>query len=185
MADTVAVMNHGRDRADGRPGELYENPRTDLRRQLPRPVQPHRGRGSSPVRRRRDGRHRRRRRRDPGRRAQKPTGDGAVGVRPEKVRSSTPSTPDAGPGRTATCSRDASPMSRFSGVSTQYLVRMPWGQELIVFAQNIGHRRPLAQSATRSCWTGRRSTPSGSTQRRHDARARHRGRRRSRRQRRR
>ena len=28
MADTIAVMNARRDRADGRPGELYENPRT-------------------------------------------------------------------------------------------------------------------------------------------------------------
>ncbi len=26
----------------------------------------------------------------------------------------------------------------FTGVSTQYLVRMPWGQELMVFAQNLG-----------------------------------------------
>ena len=29
----------------------------------------------------------------------------------------------------------------FVGVSTQYLVRMPWGQELQVFEQNTGHRR--------------------------------------------
>jgi spermidine/putrescine transport system ATP-binding protein len=26
----------------------------------------------------------------------------------------------------------------FSGVSTQYLVRMPWGQTLTVFSQNLG-----------------------------------------------
>jgi spermidine/putrescine transport system ATP-binding protein len=26
----------------------------------------------------------------------------------------------------------------FTGVSTQYLVRLPWGQELMVFAQNVG-----------------------------------------------
>ncbi len=26
----------------------------------------------------------------------------------------------------------------FTGVSTQYLVRMPWGQELMVFVQNLG-----------------------------------------------
>lgn len=31
----------------------------------------------------------------------------------------------------------------FVGVSTQYLVRMPWGQELSVFAQNDGLRPPL------------------------------------------
>ena len=29
----------------------------------------------------------------------------------------------------------------FIGVSTQYLVRMPWGQELTVFEQNSGARR--------------------------------------------
>jgi spermidine/putrescine transport system ATP-binding protein len=29
----------------------------------------------------------------------------------------------------------------FVGVSTQYLVRMPWGQELQVFEQNTGRRR--------------------------------------------
>ena len=28
----------------------------------------------------------------------------------------------------------------FVGVSTQYLVRMPWGQELTVFEQNAGAR---------------------------------------------
>ena len=31
----------------------------------------------------------------------------------------------------------------FVGVSTQYLVRMPWGQELTVFEQNTGARAPL------------------------------------------
>jgi spermidine/putrescine transport system ATP-binding protein len=29
----------------------------------------------------------------------------------------------------------------FVGVSTQYLVRMPWGQELQVFEQNTGRRK--------------------------------------------
>ena len=29
----------------------------------------------------------------------------------------------------------------FIGVSTQYLVRMPWGQELQIFAQNTGRTR--------------------------------------------
>jgi spermidine/putrescine transport system ATP-binding protein len=31
----------------------------------------------------------------------------------------------------------------FVGVSTQYLVRMPWGQELMAFEQNTGERRPF------------------------------------------
>ena len=32
----------------------------------------------------------------------------------------------------------------FVGVSTQYLVRMPWDQELMVFEQNTGQRPPLS-----------------------------------------
>ena len=32
----------------------------------------------------------------------------------------------------------------FVGVSTQYLVRMPWGQELQVFSQNTGRTRLFA-----------------------------------------
>jgi spermidine/putrescine transport system ATP-binding protein len=32
----------------------------------------------------------------------------------------------------------------FTGVSTQYLVRMPWGQELVAFAQNTGGTGVLA-----------------------------------------
>jgi spermidine/putrescine transport system ATP-binding protein len=35
----------------------------------------------------------------------------------------------------------------FVGVSTQYLVRMPWGQELSVFEQNTGAHRPFARGA--------------------------------------
>ena len=43
----------------------------------------------------------------------------------------------------------------FIGVSTQYLVRMPWGQELTVFEQNSGARERLPGRATRSTCTGR------------------------------
>ena len=60
-----------------------------------------------------------------------------IGVRPEKIQLG-PAEDDASeagrnvlPGGVVT---DAS----FTGVSTQYLVRMPWGQELMVFAQNLG-----------------------------------------------
>ena len=47
MADTIAVMNAGRHRADGRAGRALREPADDVRRQLPRPVQPHHGRGRS------------------------------------------------------------------------------------------------------------------------------------------
>ncbi len=36
----------------------------------------------------------------------------------------------------------------FTGVSTQYLVRMPWGQELMVFAQNIGVQKHFSVGDT-------------------------------------
>ena len=45
MADTIAVMNAGRIEQLGGPAELYESPDHDVRRQLPRPVQPDPGRG--------------------------------------------------------------------------------------------------------------------------------------------
>jgi spermidine/putrescine transport system ATP-binding protein len=59
-----------------------------------------------------------------------------VGIRPEKVRiaRADDATGSAGDVLTGGVVTDAS----FTGVSTQYLVRMPWGQELTVFAQNVG-----------------------------------------------
>ena len=40
MADTIAVMNHGRDRAAGRAGGAVREPADDVRRELPRSVEP-------------------------------------------------------------------------------------------------------------------------------------------------
>ena len=59
-----------------------------------------------------------------------------VGVRPEKL------TLGESGGRNRLHGRvvDAS----FTGVATQYLVRMPWGQELMAFEQNTGARGMLA-----------------------------------------
>ena len=139
MADTVAVMNKGVIEQMGAPAELYENPRTtfvanflgqsnlieasilnrsgDVVRAnmhgIDITIQAERSHASDDL--------------------------GWVGIRPEKVLIG-----DAGeeldapgnsiPGGVVT---DVS----FVGVSTQYLVRMPWGQELQVFQQNTGHRR--------------------------------------------
>ena len=36
----------------------------------------------------------------------------------------------------------------FVGVSKQYLVAMPWGQELMVFEQNTGRHTPLGYGDT-------------------------------------
>ncbi len=65
-----------------------------------------------------------------------------IGVRPEKVTLETPGENHVeglnrlGGGRVADVS--------FVGVSTQYLIRMPWGQELSAFEQNTGKRVSFA-----------------------------------------
>ena len=140
MADTVAVMNGGVIEQMGSPEELYEHPRTTFvanflgQSNLIRgAVQGTEGadahvdvQGNRVVARR----CARRRARSSG------TDEVWVGIRPEKVVLAAPGTaPENGanvlPGGVVT---DAS----FIGVSTQYLVRMPWGQELMVFEQNTG-----------------------------------------------
>ncbi|MFL6117357.1 MAG: TOBE domain-containing protein, partial [Catenulispora sp.] len=64
---------------------------------------------------------------------------GWVGIRPEKVLIGAPGDELDAPGNTIPGGvvTDVS----FVGVSTQYLVRMPWGQELQVFQQNTGRHR--------------------------------------------
>jgi spermidine/putrescine transport system ATP-binding protein len=64
---------------------------------------------------------------------------GWVGIRPEKVLIGEEGEALDAPGNTVPGGvvTDVS----FVGVSTQYLVRMPWGQEIQVFEQNTGRRR--------------------------------------------
>jgi spermidine/putrescine transport system ATP-binding protein len=59
-----------------------------------------------------------------------------VGVRPEKIQLAAPDegVPDGANRVSGGVVADAS----FTGVSTQYLVRLPWGQDAVVFAQNLG-----------------------------------------------
>jgi len=140
MADTVAVMNAGVIEQLGRPAELYDNPATtfvanflgqsnlvagDIRTsddaQLEVDVQ-----GATL--------------RVPRSRARVHRGRVWVGVRPEKVVLD-PSG-DAADGSTVLGGGVVTDVS-FTGVSTQYLVRMPWGQELTVFEQNTGARPRL------------------------------------------
>ena len=138
MADTIAVMNRGLIEQMGSPAELYENPGTTFvanflgqSNLVAADIAGHDGddlvvhaqgakvripRGRSRV------------------------GDGKVwlGIRPEKMALAPPS--DAlrgnslGPARVVDVS--------FVGVSTQYLVRTAWGQDLMAFEQNTG-ARPL------------------------------------------
>jgi len=63
-----------------------------------------------------------------------------LGVRPEKLRLVLPGSTDVGGGagnRLSGVVTDAS----FTGLATNYLVRLPWGQELMVVQQNDGMPR--------------------------------------------
>jgi spermidine/putrescine transport system ATP-binding protein len=138
MADTIAVMNQGEIEQMGAPAELYDSPATTF-------VSNFLGQ-SNLVKAEvvgRDGE-------DvvvdaygsklgaPRSRARRTDGTVWVGVRPEKVFLA-----DGGSGNADGSNRlgggQVSDVS-FVGVSTQYLVRMPWGQELTVFEQNSGAR---------------------------------------------
>jgi spermidine/putrescine transport system ATP-binding protein len=150
MADTIAVMNDGVIEQLGSPVDIYEHPTTTFAanflgqsnlvaglvassRDDELELEVHGARlqatqVSSAVR----------------------SGEAWVGVRPEKVSlvktGSAPVGTNVLTGGTIT---DAS----FVGVSIQYLVRMPWGQELTVFAQNDGSHVPFAVSDVADlCW---------------------------------
>lgn len=134
MADTIAVMNEGRIEQMGSPAELYESPRTafvanflgqsnlirgevtssDADQSI---VEVH-GQKIAIVKAR-------------NRAAGKSI---LVGIRPEKIRISLPNDPCTGNVLTGGIVSDVS----FVGVSTQYVVEMPWKQDLMVFEQNDG-----------------------------------------------
>jgi spermidine/putrescine transport system ATP-binding protein len=143
MADTVAVMNEGVIEQQGAPRELYENPRTTFVANFLGQSNLIRGtvaeadsgqirvdvRGTTLAARRAG--------------AKVDYGEVWMGVRPEKITVWRPGDRD-GP------SRESAPNVlggglvsdvSFVGVSTQYRVTMPWGQELTVFEQNDGGRR--------------------------------------------
>ncbi len=145
MADRIAVMNAGRLEQLGDPATLYEQPRSTfvanflgqsnlLRASLL---------GSTAS----DGlvRVRSHDTELEVSREHLPTGSSDVwlGVRPEKLRLG-----DAGgPNRLRGVVRDVS----FTGVATQYIVEMPWGQELTVVQQNDGTARAnLGENVTLS-----------------------------------
>jgi spermidine/putrescine transport system ATP-binding protein len=131
MADTIAVMNNGRIEQLGDPATLYENPVTTFvanflgQSNLVRAKVTSRSGGDLAV--------------DaqgttftmPVRRCVSESEDIWVGVRPEKVQVNSPGGGTNNVGGTIT---DTS----YIGVSTQYLVRLPWGQELTVIRQNDG-----------------------------------------------
>lgn len=135
MADQIAVMNAGRIEQLGAPTELYENPLTTFvanflgrsnlidgtitgRSGGDALVESHGVRLALPI----DRVH--------------ADGDQVhVGVRPEKISISMAGEGGASEGMNSleAVVTDAS----FIGVSTEYLARLPWGQEVAVFAQNM------------------------------------------------
>jgi spermidine/putrescine transport system ATP-binding protein len=136
MADTVAVMNAGVVEQMGAPADLYENPQSTFvanflgqSNLIEGTIQNRAGDlvtvdmhgiGVSV----------------PTERCHADSDKGWVGIRPEKVLIGAPGEELDAPGNTIPGGvvTDVS----FVGVSTQYLVRMPWGQELSVFQQNTG-----------------------------------------------
>ena len=138
MADTVAVMNAGVIEQLGAPKDLYEHPQTTFvanflgQSNLIEGTVSGGGRGRLLVDVRGSTLQ------APESRSQGRTDRVWVGVRPEKVflahaGSETDDESNLLSGGVVT---DVS----FIGVSTQYLVRMPWDQELMVFEQNTGAR---------------------------------------------
>ena len=137
MADTIAVMNAGRIEQLGSPEELYENPATtfvaNFLGQSNLVAGTVAGKDGDTVTVEAHGR----RIVLPAARCRAESGAVIVGVRPEKVHLAAaggeelPAGRNSFPGGVVT---DAS----FIGVSTQYLVKMPWGEELAVFEQNAG-----------------------------------------------
>jgi spermidine/putrescine transport system ATP-binding protein len=141
MADTVAVMNAGVIEQMGSPIELYEHPRTTFvanflgQSNLIRgsvggvnETHVHVGVEGTGVQ-------------APRGRSGTESGDVWVGIRPEKVFLAESSS-ESGNGSNVLRGGTVTDVS-FIGVSMQYLARMPWGQELMVFEQNTGARTPF------------------------------------------
>ena len=134
MADTIAVMNEGKIEQMGTPAELYESPCTAFVANFLGQSNLIRGKIESS-----DG--------DSSivevngqkisllkSRNCSSTSSVLVGIRPEKIRIALPDDRTSGNLLTGGVVSDVS----FVGVSTQYVVEMPWKQDLMVFEQNDG-----------------------------------------------
>lgn len=135
MADTIAVMNAGKVEQLGSPAELYESPRTTFvanflgqSNLVEGTVSARNGsyvvvdvRGTKVFL--------------PAERVSAASSTLLVGVRPEKIAvlEGTNPVPEGFNALSGGIVSDAS----FMGVSTQYLVTLPWGQDLTVFSQNL------------------------------------------------
>jgi spermidine/putrescine transport system ATP-binding protein len=131
MADTIAVMNNGRIEQLGDPATLYENPVTTFVANFLGQSNLVRARVTSRVGDELTVDARGTTFTMPVRRCVSNSDDIWVGVRPEKIQV------DAAGGGTNRLSGTVTDTS-YIGVSTQYLVRLPWGQDLTVIRQNDG-----------------------------------------------
>lgn len=136
MADTIAVMNEGRIEQTGSPAELYDNPATTFVANFLGQSNLIRGTvvgedGSTVVLDVHGARVTM-----PAARSRVTSGQAYVGVRPEKLVIAREDDPAPAGERNELTGVVADVC--FIGVSTEYLVRTPWGQELTVFAQNNG-----------------------------------------------
>ena len=141
MADTIAVMNEGRIEQLGTPADLYDNPKTAF-------VANFLGQSNliagSVVGNDGDFNvvdiHGQKVRINKNRSVQR---DSSIlfGIRPEKLRIQSNSHTSTGDSLDGGRIVDVS----YIGVSTQYQIEMPWGQELIVFEQNDDGLPPLAK----------------------------------------
>ena len=132
MADTIAVMNEGKIEQMGSPADLYDNPETAF-------VANFLGQ-SNLIKGKIDGNDGDNLVVDlygqkismPKKRSHAVDSSLYAGIRPEKFRISRLGTPVKGNILTGGHIEDVS----YIGVSTQYVVAMPWGQEVMVFEQN-------------------------------------------------
>lgn len=141
MADTIAVMNAGVIEQLGSPADLYDLPATTFvanflgQSNLVRAtitgqtdgnlvVDVHGGKVIVPVAR-----------------CRVTEGDIWMGIRPEKVFLA-PADTEHNDGSNVLRDAVVTDVS-YVGVSTQYLAKLPWGQELTVFEQNTGAREAL------------------------------------------
>jgi len=141
MADTIAVMNEGKIEQMGSPADLYDNPRTSFVANFLGQSNLIKGSivdasGDNKVV-------------DifgtkialPAARNHAHDSSVLLGIRPEKIRIQPAGTSMSGNILIGGVISDAS----YIGVSTQYQVEMPWGQELMVFEQNDDGTPPLAK----------------------------------------
>lgn len=151
MADTIAVMNQGEIEQMGSPYELYTNPKTTFvanflgrTNLIQGKVLGREGSGADEVVKV-----------DmygtivsiKASRAHTTGKEGWIGIRPEKVLIQPEGKPIDAPGNHL--SGAVVTGASYVGVSTEYVLTMPWGQELICFEQNTGRRGGLVQVGTK------------------------------------